>query len=175
MLRRQQRELEQTLAAGQSKGPQNAAHAAAASPLPSVPALFQLQLVAEESGPDTEPMTNSASGANGDTFHVNKTPLLDYAAIRFVVVTQNAESGESEIHVELSDEGKELFAAVTKENLNKRLAIVMNGQLYAAPVIRSEIPDGKVQITGHFTEEEAQQLAAKINEAIRYQERGSPG
>jgi preprotein translocase subunit SecD len=33
-------------------------------------------------------------------------------------------------------------------------------------VIRSEITGGKVQITGHFTEEEASELAAKINGAI---------
>jgi preprotein translocase subunit SecD len=95
--------------------------------------------------------------------------LLDYTAIRSVNVTKNAASGKPEISVELSDEGKELFAAVTREHINKRLAIVLNGQLYAAPIIRSEITDGKAQITGNFTEEEAQQLAARINEAIRYQ------
>lgn len=169
VLRRQQHELEQTLAAVQSKGPQNAAHPAVASQQPNVPSPFQVQLVADEPGQDTNPMTNSASGANGATVHVNKTPLLDYSAIRSANVTKNAESGKPEINVELSDEGKELFAAVTKEYLNRRLAIVMNGQLYAAPVIRSEITDGKAQITGNFTEEEAQQLAAKINESIRYQ------
>ena len=169
VFRRQQHELEQTLAAAQSKGPQNAAHPSVAPPQPSAPVPFQVQLVADEPGQDTEPMTNSASGANGDTVHVNKTPLLDYTAIRSANVTKNAASGAPEINVELSDEGKELFAAVTKENLNKRLAIVMNGQLYGAPVIRSEITDGKTQITGNFTEEEARQIAAKINEAIRYQ------
>jgi preprotein translocase subunit SecD len=36
-------------------------------------------------------------------------------------------------------------------------------------VIRSEITEGKVQITGHFTEEEASELAAKINDAINSQ------
>ena len=43
------------------------------------------------------------------------------------------------------------------------------GQVHAAPVIRSEITDGKFQINGNFSDEEAQQLAAKINEAIHYQ------
>ena len=57
--------------------------------------------------------------------------------------------------------GKELFAAVTKENLNKRMAIVLDGQLYMAPVIRSEITGGKVQITGHFTEEEGQRACGQ--------------
>jgi preprotein translocase subunit SecD len=45
----------------------------------------------------------------------------------------------------------------------------LNGQIYAAPVIRSEITDGKCEIAGNFTVEEAQALAAKINEAIRDQ------
>ena len=53
-----------------------------------------------------------------------------------------------------------------KENINKRLAIVLDGHLYSAPVIRSEISGGKAQITGSFTEEEANALAAKINDAI---------
>jgi preprotein translocase subunit SecD len=46
---------------------------------------------------------------------------------------------------------------------------VLNGQLYSAPVIRSEISEGKAQITGNFTETEAKELAARINDAIRSQ------
>jgi len=90
---------------------------------------------------------------------------LDYTAVSSATVTRNASSGTPEIDVEFSQEGKELFAAITKENINKRLAIVLDGHLYSAPVIRSEISGGKAQITGSFTEEEARELAAKINEA----------
>jgi preprotein translocase subunit SecD len=43
---------------------------------------------------------------------------------------------------------------------------VLDGQLYSAPVIRSEISEGKAQITGNFTEAEAKALATKINEVI---------
>lgn len=68
--------------------------------------------------------------------------------------------------MEFSEEGKELFAAITKENINKRLAIVLDGRAYSAPVIRSEINGGKAQITGSFSEQEAAELAAKINEAV---------
>ena len=164
VLRRQQRELEQAAAAAQSKArdlPRQPA--SAATPQSNVPAPFQMQLVLDEPGEDTEPMTNNASG---ETMHVQKTPLMDYTAISSATVTTDPASGDPEINVELSDVGKELFAAVTKENLNKRMAIVLDGQLYMAPVIRSEITGGKVQITGHFTEEEASELAAKINGAI---------
>ena len=167
VLRRQQRELDLAVAAAQSKArdlPRQPA--SAATQQSNVPAPFQMQLVLDEPEEDTEPMTNNASG---ETMHVQKTPLMDYTAISSATVTTDPASGDPEINVELSDVGKELFAAVTKENIDKRLAFVLDGHLYLAPVIRSEITEGKVQITGHFTEEEASELAAKINDAINSQ------
>jgi RNA polymerase sigma factor (sigma-70 family) len=164
VLRRQQREFEQAAAAAQSKArdlPRQPT--SAAIPQSNAPAPFQLQLALDEPGEDTEPMINNASG---ETLHVQKTPLMDYTAISSATVTTDPSSGDPEINIELSDVGKELFAAVTKENINKRMAIVLDGHLYLAPVIRSEITEGKVQITGSFTEEEASELAAKINDAI---------
>ena len=166
-LRRQQRELEQALAAAQSKTRDLSGQpAVGAIPQPTKPLPFQLQLVLDQPGDNTELITNNASGAAGETLHVQKTPLLDYTAVSSATVTRNASSGAPEIGVEFSEEGRELFAAITKENLNKRLAIVLDGHLYSAPVIRSEVSGGKAQITGHFTEEEARELAAKINDAI---------
>jgi RNA polymerase sigma factor (sigma-70 family) len=164
VLRRQQRELERVTAAAQPSTPDMPGQpAASGAPQSNQPAPFQVQLVLDGPGENAEPMTN---GAGEEALYVQKTPLMDYTAIRSATVERNASSGASEINVEFSDVGKELFAAVTKENLNKRLAIVLDGHLYAAPVIRSEISGGKAQITGNFTEEEAQALAAKINDAI---------
>jgi preprotein translocase subunit SecD len=111
-------------------------------------------------------MTNNAGGG---TLQVQKTPLLDHTAIQSVTVTKDSSSGSPQIDIEFSQEGKELFAAVTRENINKRLAIVLNGQLYSAPVIRSEISGGRAQISGNFSEAEARDLAARINDAIRTQ------
>jgi preprotein translocase subunit SecD len=122
-----------------------------------------VQCQGPDTGENTEPLTNNAGG---QTLHVQKTPLLDYTAIRSATVTTNMSSGAPQIDIEFSEVGKELFAAITKENINKRLAIVLDGQLFSAPVIRSEISEGKAQITGSFTEEEARELAAKINDAI---------
>ena len=167
VLRRQQHELEQAVTTAQSKttGP-TGQPASDVTPQTNLPAPFQLQLVLDEPGEDTEPMTNNASGAVGETLHVQKTPLMDYTAISSATVTTDPSSGAPQINVEFSEVGKELFAAITKENINKRLAIVVDGHLYSAPVIRSEISDGKAQITGSFTEQEARELAAKINDAI---------
>jgi RNA polymerase sigma factor (sigma-70 family) len=174
VLRRQQRELEQA-AATQAKIPGPAAlPAAGATPPPNQPAPFQMQLVLDQPGEDAESMTNNASGAGGETLHVQKTPLMDYTAISSASVTTDASSGAPQINVEFSEVGKELFAAITKENLNKRLAIVVDGHLYSAPVIRSEISAGKAQITGSFTEQEARELVAKFNDAVSGKRSGPP-
>jgi preprotein translocase subunit SecD len=165
MLRRRQRELEQAAAAAQGKGIEASRHPALEGNLPpNKPAPFQLQLVLDEAGDNSESVTNNASG---ETMHVLKTPLVDHTALKSAAVTKNPSDGGLQIDVEFSELGKELFAAVTKENINSRLAIVLDGQLYAAPVIRGQISDGKARITGSFSEEEASALAAKINEAIR--------
>jgi RNA polymerase sigma factor (sigma-70 family) len=164
VLRRQQRELEHAVATAPSKTPSPTSQPrVAVNPQLNPSAPFQVQLVLDEPDENSESMTNSAGN---EALCVQKTPLMDYTAIRSATVERNASSGAPEINVEFSDVGKELFAAVTKENLNKRLAVVLDGHLYAAPVIRSEISGGKAQITGNFTEEEAQALAAKINDAI---------
>ncbi len=164
LLRRQQRELQQALLAANSIQ-SNKAPAPLASPRVLSP--FQVQLVSDQPGEDTETLTNTSSGTNGEIIRVNKTPLMDYTAIQSATVTPSGASGEPQIDIELSPEGKELFAAITRDNLNKRLAIVMDGQVYAAPIIRSEIQSGKASITGHFTRQQAEALAAQINEKIR--------
>ena len=50
----------------------------------------------------------------------------------------------------MTDAGKRRFAEVTQECKGKRLAIIIGGQLYAAPKIMSEISDGRAVITGYF-------------------------
>jgi hypothetical protein len=128
---------------------------------------FQVQLVLDEPGDDSETVTNRTGGDVTETLYVKKTPVLDYNSIAAAVVKTNEATGAAEIDVEFSDQGREQFANITKENINKRLAIVLGGQVYSAPVIRSEITGGKAQISGQFSREEAEELAAKINEAIK--------
>ena len=61
---------------------------------------------------------------------------------------------------------KQRFAEVTRENIGRRLAIIVDGRICSAPVIQGEISGGKAQITGNFSEKEAKELAAKISFAI---------
>lgn len=59
----------------------------------------------------------------------------------------------------LNPPGARRFARITKNNIGKRLAIVLDGKLKSAPVIQSEIPAGRGQITGRFSEDECADLA----------------
>jgi SecD/SecF fusion protein len=71
-----------------------------------------------------------------------------------------------QIEIIFTDTGKQRFAEVTRECRGKRLAIIVGGQLYSVPKILTEIADGRAQISGHFSELEARDLAAKITEPL---------
>lgn len=67
--------------------------------------------------------------------------------------------GQAIVQLSLDREGGKIFDKVTFQNIGKRLAIVMDGQVYSAPVIRDRIPNGKAQISGNFKAAEAADLA----------------
>ena len=59
--------------------------------------------------------------------------------------------------------GARKFGALTKENVGKRFAIVLDGEVISAPVIREPIPGGNGIISGRFTVQSAQDLALLLN------------
>jgi SecD/SecF fusion protein len=63
------------------------------------------------------------------------------------------------VSLELNDKGGDIFSQVTGINVGKRLAIVLDGEVYTAPVIRERIPSGRAQITGNFSVQEAKDIA----------------
>ena len=75
--------------------------------------------------------------------------------------------GEPQIEFRLNSEGAKRFGEVTRNNIGQRLAIVLDDDLYSAPVIQSAIETGSGQITGHFTPEEAMQLANVLQNPLR--------
>jgi protein-export membrane protein SecD len=60
---------------------------------------------------------------------------------------------------EFNGRGTAAFARTTRENIGKPFAIVLDNEVITAPVIRSEIPGGRGEITGGFSMEEANRLA----------------
>ena len=57
-----------------------------------------------------------------------------------------------------NSKGARIFREITKENVGKNLAIILDNKVYSAPRINEEIPNGQAQITGQFTMEEAKDL-----------------
>lgn len=69
-----------------------------------------------------------------------------------------------QVSLEFDDEGRNLFAEITRRNIGKRVAIYLDGILISAPVVNNAILDGKAVIQGQFTANEAKQLAQRLNE-----------
>jgi protein-export membrane protein SecD len=67
--------------------------------------------------------------------------------------------GEPEIAFDLTPAGGDLFASITEENVKRRLAIILDGVVQSAPVIKDRIGGGRGVITGQFTVDEAKDLA----------------
>ncbi|MBD5553048.1 MAG: protein translocase subunit SecD [Desulfovibrio sp.] len=63
------------------------------------------------------------------------------------------------VTLNFNSRGGRIFERVTGENVGKRMAIVLDGKVYSAPVIRERIGGGRASISGNFTTNEAQDLA----------------
>ena len=63
------------------------------------------------------------------------------------------------VSLNFDSNGSRIFEQITGANINKRLAIVLDGVVKSAPVIQDKIGGGRAQITGNFTMEEARNLA----------------
>jgi len=72
---------------------------------------------------------------------------------------QQAGCSEQQVSMTMNAEGAKAWARLTKENIGKAVAIVLDDMVYSAPNVQVEITGGRSQITGHFTPEEAKDLA----------------
>ena len=82
--------------------------------------------------------------------------------------------GQPQIDFTMTPDGAKKFAAVTTQyspdpqtGQKHLMAIVLDGELQSAPYISGPIVDGEVQISGHFTEQEAQNLASVLENPLR--------
>ncbi len=74
-------------------------------------------------------------------------------------VSRNPMSNQPVINFEMNNEGARIFGDVTEQNVGRQLAIILDGVLYSAPVIKTAILGGSGVIEGDFTIEQAQELA----------------
>ena len=76
---------------------------------------------------------------------------------------RDSQSQQAAVHLTLDQKGARIFRDVTRDNVGKRMAILLfekgRGEVVTAPVIRGEIPGGQVQISGSMSAEEAADTA----------------
>ena len=68
-------------------------------------------------------------------------------------------SGAPEVSMSMNTDGARRWAALTKANVGKAIAIVLDGSVYSAPRVNGEIAGGQSSITGNFTIEDTKDLA----------------
>ena len=90
---------------------------------------------------------------------VRKKALLTGRDLATARVSIDQNTSEPYVSVEFNAAGARAFADLTEANVGKRLAIVLDGNVHSAPVIREKIPSGRAQITGGFTTQDATDLA----------------
>ncbi len=91
---------------------------------------------------------------------VEKEPTLSGASLVNATTRPDPDDPSSlNISFTLDRRGALVFSRFTGENIGRRIAIVLDGQVHSAPVVQSKIPGGEGRITGGFTDEEANDLA----------------
>jgi len=92
-----------------------------------------------------------------------KDTALDGKHFRTATVTLEPTTNLPIVQITFDSEGATLFQELTRNNINKRIAIFVGGQLVSAPVVQQEISGGTAIITGSNNFEEARQLATDLN------------
>src|SRR4030043_1658889 len=137
-------------------------------------ALLEFKLVDEEGNLDEALKGNAPEGSiifyqrhvDPKTGGVKKTPfllkeetLMTGEVLKDARVTIDTQFNEPYVALEFDDIGAKLFEQITGANVKKRLAIILDDNVYSAPVIQERIAGGRAQITGRFDMKEGGDLA----------------
>lgn len=102
-------------------------------------------------------------GRDGAPILVKKQIMLTGEDISNASAGFDGRSGEPAVHINLDTRGARLFSQITRENVGRRMAIILvekgKGEVVTAPVIRQQIDGGQVQITGSMSVKDANDVA----------------
>ncbi len=90
---------------------------------------------------------------------IKKRTSLTGAYLTDARVQIDSQYNEPYVSITFDKKGARIFERITGDNVKKRLAIVLDNNVYSAPVIQDKIAGGEARITGNFTTEEARDLA----------------
>ncbi|NTW57416.1 MAG: protein translocase subunit SecD [Chlorobiaceae bacterium] len=130
-----------------------------------VSALFHRADIQALLPPDTELVISAKPDDYGNKtqkfytiYLVRKTPELTGGVITEAKATFGAQGAQPEVLMSMNSEGTSKWARITGANIGKRVAIVLDGVVYSAPVVQSKIPNGNSVINGIESIEEAKDL-----------------
>jgi preprotein translocase subunit SecD len=113
------------------------------------------QALASHPPPDSEVL----DGENGEKYLIEKRALVSGGDLVDAQPGFDQRNGEPIVNFRFNSAGGRKFADVTKQNVGKRFAIVLDNKVISAPVINEPIPGGAGQISGSFTVQSANDLA----------------
>lgn len=93
--------------------------------------------------------STSSESINADSFEA--TGLTGAFLEKATLESNPNVPGDWAVALQFNDEGSDLFAKITKDNVGRHLAIFLDGGVKSMPVIREEITGGKASISGGFT------------------------
>ena len=88
--------------------------------------------------------------------------LGDDDMVKDANVEYNQSYGSYEVSMTMNSDAAAKWAKMTRYNIGKQVAIVLDGQVYSFPMICTPIEGGRSSITGNFTIEEANEIAQKL-------------
>ena len=104
----------------------------------------------------TDPTTGSVSEI---PYVVKRKAMITGDLLTDAQVRIDSQFNQPYVAIEFNSTGARLFDQVTAANVGKRFAIILDNNIYSAPVIRERISGGSAQISGSFSEKEASDLA----------------
>ena len=120
----------------------------------------KLQLAQEGNvPPEVELKTIERDGEQQPVLLDKKAALTGENIVDAQVRFNQSGFGEPYVSLKFNSEGSKQFAKITQDNVGRQLAIVLDGNIHSAPVIREPIPSGEAQISGRFNFQEASDLA----------------
>lgn len=123
----------------------------------------RVQGVADPANRTTQPGFMRVPDAAGDfSYLVETRPMLQGERLVQASSSMDSRDGMPVVSFRLDELGTRQFAKITRENVGRAFAIVLDGRVLSAPVIQEPILGGSGQITGDFTAAETTSLAALL-------------
>jgi preprotein translocase subunit SecD len=99
---------------------------------------------------------------NRSLYILRPAAFLDRNSITDLNNYKDKETGAYFISMNFGEKGTKKWAEITRKNIGKEIAMVLDGEVYSAPKVMAEIKEGKSVISGNFSKDEASVLIALI-------------